>query len=71
MMIHKIPLIRIQFVVWMLNLMNQAINIQQKSPKLLSQQIRKRYYIRIGTGVITTQFLLPKHIKTYTQIKRQ
>ena len=32
--------------------MNQQIKIQQKSPKLLSQRIRKRHYKTLGTSVI-------------------
>ena len=47
MMIHKIASsvdYNYGWNVWILNIMNQLIKIQEKSQKLLSQRIRKRYY---------------------------
>ena len=43
------------WIVWTLNIMNQPLEM---SPKLLSQQIRKRYYKILETSV-TVQCLLP------------
>ena len=48
------PYCRLQLVVRTLNLINQQIKIQLKSPKLLSQLIRKRYYKTLGTSVINS-----------------
>ena len=44
------------------NLMNQPINIQRKSPKLLSQQTRKRYYKNLGTVVISSTMSPPSQL---------
>ena len=50
---------KLKLVVWTFNLMNQPIEIQEKSPKLLSKQIRKRYYKTVGARVIKSLLLSP------------
>ncbi len=42
-----------------LNLMNQPIKILEKSPKLLSQRMRKLYYKTLGTSVINSPMTIP------------
>ena len=39
--------------------LNKLIKIQQESPKLSSQQIRKRYYNTLGTSLINSPMLPP------------
>ena len=52
MMIHKItPYLDYNYFYFM----NQPITIQWKSPKLLSQQRRKRYHKTSGTGVVSNR----------------
>ena len=49
------PLCRLKLAVeafYQFNLINQPIKIQNNSPKLLSQRIRKQYYKTLGTSVI-------------------
>ena len=52
--IQKYPIKISDLNIWTLNLMNQLIEIQWKSPKLLSQLIRKRYYTNLGTSLINS-----------------
>ena len=44
-----------------LNLMNQLSEILLKSPKLLSQRMRKHYYTTLGTSVINN-FMSPSSL---------
>ena len=42
-------------IVWTLNLRNQPIKIQLKTPKLISRRIRKRYYKTFGDSQMPPQ----------------